>query len=172
MSTNGIWHSRYEHEDGYGDTYWSQGVVNIVEGRVFLDSTSLEQWMKRLEGQVVGFEFVTLPRLKDYGTFDASIQPLVSALQSLGIRTLNSCEGHMELHYNYLIKYPYIDFWAGDKDKLPSLPEAWTIQVGPSGDSDILRLRTKDEATDPDHLAQLQREALELADKITKPLDK
>lgn len=166
-STNGIWHSRYAHDDGYGDTYWSHGKVNIVDGIVYLDSTSLTQCFARLEGHTVGFEFVEgLPWLNGYGEYDPKIQSLVTALAAKGVRTLNSCEGHLTERCNYLIRYPYVDLPTKDAPLIGELPEGWTIKVGILSDPLVARLRTEREAETQEELDWLHASAHKFAEKL------
>ncbi len=168
MSANGLWTSRYEHEEGYGDTLWTAGTVNVVDGRVYLDSVVLDQYLRNFAGQVAALEIVFGLKRFENVKLDEKIAPLVKALQKLGVRTLMSCQGHMERVDNkFDYRYPFVDFVSADLIKFQALiPGSWFAEAAPFGDPSVSRLRPFQEARTEDELRVMQESAVGLAQKL------
>lgn len=172
MSANGMWTSRYEHESGYGDTLFTWGVINVVDGEVYFDSIPLRQYFKNFEGKVAAMEVVFgLKRLEHYETRDEKVAPLVDALNKIGVRTLDSCEGHWVSPDNkYDYHYVRVDFIPADVPKvMPFLNADWILQDSPLGEG-TFRLRSAQDAKDEIELKVLQDKALELAQRISNSI--
>jgi hypothetical protein len=164
MSANGIWKSRFEKEPGYGDTLWTAGQVNIVDGKVYMEGIALDQYFKDLDGKIIGFEVVLgLPHFETYPAIDEKIAPLVNALRARGVRTLHSCEGHMTPRDKYSFLCPQVDFPVKDAKKLPAIPKGWTLEPGPWGDPQVVRLRPMKDAKTEAELLKMQGEAKKFA---------
>lgn len=167
MSANNMWTSRYENEEGYGDTFFTWGTVNIIDGRVYIESVPLSFYLREYEGKNVALEVVLgLKRFENYGP-DKNIEPLVAALKNLGVRTLMSCQGHIEIvdnKFSYLC--PMVDVATVDIGKLPTLPANWILVEGPWGEPSVTRLRYQTDATNQTELDQMHKAALELAQEL------
>jgi hypothetical protein len=164
--------SRFEREEDYGDTLWSYGTVNVVGDRVYLDSMDITQYLRNFDGQQVAFEFVFgLKSMDKWAERDEKIVPLVEALNSKGIKTLHSCQGHLESRQDgkYDYKYPQVDILTQDVPKLNGLlPADWFFELAPWGDRNVTRLRHIREAMDSVDLDYMQREAFDLAKAIAE----
>lgn len=170
MSTNNLWKSRYENEEGYGDTMWGWGPVIIVEGKVYLAGVELAHWFKQFEGQFVGFELVAgLKKFKELEIPDEKILPLVRAMNKAGIPTIGSCQGHMEERIGgYYQLRPHVDYIAKFGAIIERLlPDGWEIAVT-FGDPETVSVRPKRDAETQTELESMQRQANELAERITQ----
>ncbi len=141
-----------------GVTSWMQsGTISIIDGRIYLCEWPLTELVQQFEGQQI--EIAVAPVESTY-TMDPQIEPLVRALQSQGVRTVSSCQGHLNdpMHP----PHPWVAF-AGTLDH--SLFKAitavgWTVE----GEPPLVRtLRAKAEAATEEELQALQNSAIELA---------
>lgn len=147
---------------GHGSGVQQCGYLNIVGNRIFLCDLPLEEVLKQWDGYFVEVHCWSPTPSPDW-PIEPSIKPLVEALQKHGVKTLSSCEGHLdEDHGLGRERYPIISFTG-------LLPECmwdiiirygWIVIDWPDGTRSLKITR---EAKDEEELKELQQSAMDLA---------
>lgn len=155
------WKVRFE---GRGQGLNEYGILRVIDGRLLLCDGDLTAYVSQWEGKLleVGFWLSEdSPELPP----DPLVWPLVEALQARGVRTLSSCQGHMEPDKSHR---PYVSFYSDDKPKVEVAP-GWEVLPVPPDGSKVSQLRTRTEAGTEEELIRLQ-EMLGLQTDVLKAL--
>lgn len=144
-------------------TWRQQGTVQISDGRVFLYEMNLAEFFAQFEGKHIE---IAVAINDDEWPMDPLIVPLVEAMQRVGIKTIASCQGHVDGQYPH--KYPWVAFAENLSDlfNLSQPPHAdWYSTIGESPNTVVWR--TVAEASTEAELAKLQESIGELAKAIS-----
>lgn len=143
-----------------GTTIWRQhGVVQVINGRLYFYDGNMDDFFLPFVGKHV--EIVLTPTDYDW-PIDPKIQPLVEAMQRIGLQTFASCEGHIDF---YPPPYPWVAFHKTDTPPAPPDGYGWMLDTGPYGDYSVWR--TINKATTETELTKLQESISELAKALS-----
>lgn len=150
----------HEYEMSCSTTSWMEnGIVTIHDGRIFLCEWPIIEFFKQFEGKHI--EIAIHPCASEY-KIDSLIAPLVSALQSKGIDTVSSCQGH--LGSDWLKPYPWV---ATKSEFYDTAFELFDFECVPE-QYGLFTIKSRHKALDEKDLALLQESAIELARALSQ----
>ena len=132
--------------DGY--SICEYGLLRIIDNQVLLCGTHLAKFCEEFDGQWVELAICS-PNPADPTPMDALIEPLVRKVQSLGLTTVSSCQGHIDP--NIWWRHPFVTIWKPFIN-LPTIDSWEMAQVG----INLWNLRAKGNANNEEELAALQ----------------
>lgn len=136
--------------EGRGQSLNEYGILRVLNGRVFLCDADLSDYIKEWDGLLLEVGFWVSEDSPELPP-DPLVWPLVEALQALGVKTLSSCQGHLDRLEQE--KYPYVSFYSEERPAI-ALASGWDIS---SLSTYVWRLRTVRAASSAEELEELQQ---------------
>ena len=148
------------------------GIINVFQGRVYIENFPLEQVLRQFQGRYCEVVFV-FPDNEPYA-IDEAILPLIEALRAVGVETVSSCAGHWEAMQHYGGEWnrrPYVWYVAHTmpqhvRELFNPDWEEWYIDETRT----VVMLRTREEADTLETLHTLHTRVDELAARIRTTL--
>ena len=151
------------------------GIIRFVDGHPYIDEVPFLKLLEQFQDKYCECAFFFPAKVpKVYQTCDEHILPLVQALNEKGVRTLSSCEGHMEERFGYSIARPFVCVHLDDWRKSGlQVPEGWEMSRTPvetdlniESDATVASLQMKTSAANEEELKEVHRKTVELAEAI------
>lgn len=148
------WEYEIAQPKGEGTGARLAGFLRVVGDQLTIDDVALMEALKEFDGRMCEL-MLYMPAHPAAYPIDGLIKPLVLALQACGIRTISSCQGHMDA-----TRFPYVTCTGGVARDITVAPKGWIREDRGYG---LWRIRPEQEAETEEELKAMQDEALRFA---------